>query len=111
MEQNGTSLQSSSSREKFRFLTSEWFFSKGNQDEALQREIAEKESKPILTQRFTLDVPPFGVLPLSVGGLALMDYRERKIAASISEDTMRSATSVAVSELPGFDQSVEELWN
>jgi hypothetical protein len=64
--------------------------------------------------RFTLDVPPFGVLPLSVRGLSLTELRERQIAAMTSEDTQKNALKAALSELPGFDpteEGLEDLWN
>ena len=71
------------------------------------------EHPTILTQRFPLDVPPFGVLPLSIEGLSLVEQQERHLAAQISDETERNASMAATSELPGFnpDANLEELWN
>ena len=61
--------------------------------------------------RFSLDVPPFGVLPLSIEGLSFQELREKQAAARISEETRVSAQLAAASELPGLDEGFEELWS
>lgn len=58
--------------------------------------------------RFTLDVPPMGVLPMAVDGLNLSDMRERQIAAALAQETMESVKTAAISELPGLDD--ENNW-
>lgn len=71
----------------------------------------EAEMPPL--QKFSLEVPPFGILPLRVEGLTLTEVRERQLAAMNAEKTQEGALGAAMSELPGFDmdQSIEELWN
>jgi len=69
---------------------------------------------PIPATRFSLDAPPFGILPLSVEGLIMGDLRERRDAFHAAEATRASALSAAASQLPGFDadqSSMEEVWN
>lgn len=63
--------------------------------------------------RFTMEVPQFGVLPLTVDGIDLVEARERQLAALTSEETQANVFHSAASELPGFDQeeTIEELWN
>ncbi len=51
--------------------------------------------------RFTLDVPPFGVLPLVVEGFNLAASRERHLAAGLAVETRESADQAAMNELPG----------
>jgi hypothetical protein len=81
--------------------------------------LSENENKPIEAEtvaqanRFTLSVPPFGVLPLSVNGLNLVAVRERQTAAMTSEETLKNALNAAASELPGFnpDSNLEDIWS
>ena len=54
--------------------------------------------------RFTLEVPPFGVLPLSVTGLAYRDQRERTRAIEESHATTSSAGMSASAELAGLEE-------
>ncbi|MCM2322446.1 MAG: hypothetical protein NDJ90_04210, partial [Oligoflexia bacterium] len=66
--------------------------------------------------RFSLDVPPCGVLPLAVSGLTVVteEQRERLSAALLSQATQDNATLAATTELPGFDganPAIEDLWN
>lgn len=62
--------------------------------------------------RFALDVPPCGVMPLSVRGLDLTKAEERVAAAKLSASTQKSAAMAAVSALPGLPDSDAEgdLW-
>jgi len=62
--------------------------------------------------RFTLEVPPCGVLPLAVDGLGL-DVEERKAAAVSSRVLEQKVTEAAENELPGLAQSEDmgALWN
>ena len=65
-------------------------------------------------KRFTLDVPPCGVLPLIVEGLNLSEMREKHLASLVSLETEASALSAASTVLPGFDSNSEDLtqiWN
>jgi hypothetical protein len=64
--------------------------------------------------RFTLEVPPFGVLPLLVDGLKLNEQREKKVAQLESLRTRESAMSAAMAELPGFGslgEGMDEVWS
>lgn len=76
-------------------------------------EKSEAENKPTPANRFTLEVPPFGVLPLSIEGLNWVELRERQLAALEAEKTRENAQKAAESELPGLDlgESLEELWS
>jgi hypothetical protein len=71
------------------------------------------EHQTALTNRFALEVPPFGVLPISVEGLNLAEVREKQLAALLSEETKESPLKAAHTELPGFnvDENFEGLWN
>jgi len=55
--------------------------------------------------RFSLDVPPCGVLPLAIGGLFVGQESERLKAALLARETRESAMLAAVSELPGMEVS------
>jgi hypothetical protein len=64
--------------------------------------------------RFTLDVPPFGVLPLVVEGFNMSAKREQHLASDLAQETRQSATKAAMLELPGLDlqgEGIGELWN
>lgn len=52
--------------------------------------------------RFSLEVPPRGILPVSVEGVGV-DADERRDAARLARHTRDSVFSAAASELPGFD--------
>lgn len=66
----------------------------------------EPTKSQIPAHRFTLEVPPNGVMPLQVEGLSLETTRER-LAAGLTADSFReSARMAAISELSGIDQSV-----
>lgn len=56
-------------------------------------------------QRFALEVPAFGILPLRVTGLALKDQREKTWAIELAEETMASL-EFASHELAGFEESI-----
>lgn len=63
--------------------------------------------------RFSLEVPPFGILPLSVEGLG-DEARERRAAALTSELMKKHSQEAAASELPGFNSSssgMDSAWN
>jgi hypothetical protein len=76
-----------------------------------------QQAKPAPASRFSLDVPPCGILPLAVDGLEMHESRlrarERMLAAEHAEATRSGAEQAALSELPGFDpnKSTEGLWN
>jgi hypothetical protein len=63
--------------------------------------------------RFSMEVPQFGVLPLTVEGIDLIEAREKQLAALASQETQENAFQAAASELPGFDSNdtIEELWS
>ncbi len=64
--------------------------------------------------RFTLDVPPFGVLPLVVEGFNLSAQRDRHLASDLASETRASAAKAAMAELPGLDlqgEGMGELWS
>ncbi len=65
-----------------------------------------------LANRFTMEVPTLGVLPLSVDGLHISVNRERHSAALISRETRENAMTAAGSELPGLNSEtgLGELW-
>ncbi len=64
--------------------------------------------------RFTLDVPPFGVLPLMVDGLRLSESREKQLAAQVAVETRENAMEAAFNQLTGFglhEEGIEEIWS
>ncbi|MGK5090230.1 hypothetical protein WDW86_21995 [Bdellovibrionota bacterium FG-2] len=68
---------------------------------------------PVPAQRFSMEVPLCGILPLAVGGLSYGDVRDRQAACATSESLREGLARVVDSELPGFDSGVgiEGLWN
>lgn len=77
-------------------------------------------AKPTPASRFSLDVPPCGILPLAVDGLEMHDAhiraRERRLAAQSAGVTRAGAEGAALSELPGYDPNgpganAEGTWN
>ncbi len=73
-----------------------------------------EEASPVESaSRFSLDVPPLGILPLTVEGLDFFELREKQMAALLSQETKESAMSVAFTELPGFSSHAgfEEVWS
>ena len=65
--------------------------------------------RPEPAQRFALEVPSNGILPLAVDGLNHGDARERGIATTLSEQSRQVAERMADSELPGFKDT--SAWN
>lgn len=68
----------------------------------------------VASQRFKLECPPCGVLPMEVMDAQWEDELERRQAARVMEETLRSALSAAESELAGWSESLssEEMpWN
>ncbi len=65
------------------------------------------------SNRYSLEVPPFGILPLHVEGINFVELKERQIAALSSEQTRENAGAAALAELPGFSltEGFGELWN
>ena len=62
--------------------------------------------------RFALEVPPFGILPIAVNGLE--DAEERRKAATSSEILKTSVMESAANELAGYNESgpgIEAIWN
>lgn len=57
------------------------------------------------SNRFGMDVPPCGILPLSVDGLPPDDSRERLTAALLSQSTLQAAEIAAASELPSYESA------
>lgn len=70
-----------------------------------------RSDKPSVSSanRFSLDVPPMGILPMIVSGLDFTQLRERQIAAQLAPETIEGAFSSAATELPGFNG--EDLWS
>jgi hypothetical protein len=74
-------------------------------------------AKPTPASRFSLDVPPCGILPLAVDGIEMHEARirseERKLAVQTAQATREGAEKAALSELPGYDpkSSGEGVWN
>jgi hypothetical protein len=64
-------------------------------------------SRPAPANRFSLDVPPCGVLPLAVDGAGMHEARlraeERRLALSHGDATRSGAEQAAMSELPGYE--------
>ena len=62
--------------------------------------------------RFSLEVPPCGILPLAVDGLGI-EAEERRAAAVNAEVLKENIMEAAVSELPGFSSNhdIEATWN
>ena len=75
--------------------------------------VSEREEQVARANRFALSVPPFGILPMTVEGLNLVERREKQIAALSAEKMKENVMNAAVSELPGFnfDESFEEVWS
>ena len=85
---------------------------------------APNAARPAPASRFSLDVPPCGILPLAVDGMEMHEARvraeERWLATQHADATRAGAHSAAVSELPGLDvggelgsptQEAEGPWN
>ena len=62
--------------------------------------------------RFSLEVPPRGVLPISVDGIDGLgrDLNERREAQIAAEVTKEAPLDAAMTELPGFDGNSESVW-
>lgn len=79
----------------------------------------EPSESPARAQRFGMEVPPCGILPLSVAGISSSDAYDRFQAALIAESTRLNMEAAALSELPGFGGPVppgtpgggDEAWN
>ncbi len=71
------------------------------------------EEKVLPANRFSLEVPPYGVLPLTVEGLHLSEHYEKQLAALSSEVTRQNALGAATSELTGLnlEEGCEGVWN
>ncbi len=69
--------------------------------------------KPEPANRFTLDVPAFGILPMVVESSHIGESRERQVAVLASEMTRDNVMTSAASVLTGFsaEGSLEEVWN
>lgn len=78
-----------------------------------QAAYAEEGLAPMPANRFALDVPPCGILPLAIDGVSMEEIAERQTAALTADFTKQSALSATSSELPGFNpnESLETLWN
>lgn len=68
-------------------------------------------------KRFTLEVPPRGVLPIAVEGI-VSDAQERLKAALMAETTVQNVAEAALGELPGLELStaldegaIGDIWN
>ena len=66
-----------------------------------------------IANRFSLEVPAYGILSFTIAGTSYAEMRERKLASLTSESTRANVLSAASSELPGFSASegLDELWN
>lgn len=68
------------------------------------------EVKP--ARRFSLDVPPCGILPLSVDRVGVaVSHQEEAIADRIGALGAQNAIAAAVAELPGLDAEEGGLWS
>jgi hypothetical protein len=67
----------------------------------------------VAANRFSLDVPPYGILSFSIEGTNYTEMKEKQLASLTSENTRANVLSAAGSELPGFSthEGIEELWN
>jgi hypothetical protein len=78
---------------------------------------AKPSARPTPASRFSLDVPPCGILPLAVDGLEMHEARlraeERRLAIEHGEATRTGADQAAFSELPGYstNANAEGPWN
>ncbi len=74
---------------------------------------SQKEAEVAIANRFSLDVPPYGILSFTIEGTSYAEMREKQLAALTSESTRANVQTAALSELPGFNASedLEELWN
>jgi hypothetical protein len=57
------------------------------------------------TRRLSLEIPPYGVVPLAVSGLSHLQIQEKRFAQMHAEVTRRMAVESAINELPGFVES------
>ncbi|MGZ3697574.1 MAG: hypothetical protein ACXVCH_05730 [Bdellovibrionota bacterium] len=75
--------------------------------------VLDQGSLPAPSTRFSLEVPPFGILPLAVDGISVHEHREKHAAALTADATRDNALAAAASELPGFsaEGGVEEVWS
>jgi hypothetical protein len=74
----------------------------------------ERQETPLaVANRFSLEVPPFGIISFMIEGSSYTEMKERQLAALLAEKTRENATSAANTELPGFASSegIEDLWN
>jgi hypothetical protein len=71
------------------------------------------EDEVTIANRFSLDVPPFGILSFTIEGTSYTEKRERQLASLTSESTRENVLTAAHSELPGYNatEGLEELWN
>jgi hypothetical protein len=78
-----------------------------------KQEVIRADVEPMAqANRFSLEVPPFGVLPLSVHGLKLTELREKQLAAQTAKNTRDNVQSAAASELPGVnEEGIDGVWN
>jgi hypothetical protein len=76
----------------------------------LQESASAGESSGFSSQRFHLEIPPCGVLPLQVMDVQWEDELERRQAARLSDET-RAANESAAFGLAGYDPSGEVPWN
>ncbi len=68
----------------------------------------------VASQRFRLECPPCGVLPMEVMDSQWEDELERRQAARVMEETQRSALVAAESELTGWSENMSSeglSWN
>ena len=80
---------------------------------AAPQEASQPETRVEPSSRFSLEAPPFGVLPLAVSGMRDTDAREKAEAAESAQILRESAVTVSNNELPGLDSSagIEEAWS
>lgn len=76
----------------------------------LQEAAVEGESSGFSSQRFHLEIPPCGVLPLQVMDVQWEDELERRQAARLADEA-RAANDSATFGLAGYDPSGELPWN
>ncbi len=63
--------------------------------------------------RFSLEVPALGVLPLAIEGLQVREQYEHHLAALTNDAMRENSLKAAAAELPGLNitETIEDLWN
>lgn len=78
-------------------------------------ESRDASAPPTSSQRFSLEVPPCGILPIAADEVG-EDAEDRRVAAAHAQALHANAQSAANNELPGFESGgpggdIQSLWN